>query len=542
MAANSKKTKRPSASEMTPAELEALDNKTLVGMLMRVLDQNRELSEILRMMVNEKHAPKTERFENPEQLRLFKEQEVAGAQNTSTVNDKSADSPSHQTTAKGRKKPGHTRNPMPACLDRKKITGELPADLTCRYCDAKLELVREILKNSRLECIPITVFVEDFVTTVFECTGCGETVTIEPPEQLTENGTAGPALMTDVCVARFADHMPWYRQEQRFARMGVAIARSTMVGWMKWMTGTLRPLYDRMHELLLLSKVIATDDTPVKVQDRSLRKKLARKLQIKTGRMWIYRGDDANPFNIFHYTEGRARAGPLTFLKGYDGFLQGDCFSGNLALCAETGCTFVACLVHARRYFIKAQLNNKSACQEILQMFSEIFETERMAQELELNADQIKLMREQESKPVLEKMKKWLDEQVLIALPKSAFGKGVNYCLNNWTELNNYLLDGDLTPHNNLAEQEMKKIAIGKKNWYFLGSDEGGKTAEVLLSLISTCQRHDVNPSEYLKDVIQTLSKNPAANLDPLLPHNWKQNREKSEINSCQITPKVTFA
>jgi len=151
-------------------------------------------------------------------------------------------------------------------------------------------------------------------------------------------------------------------------------------------------------------------------------------------------------------------------------------------------------------------------------------------------------MREQEAKPILERMKKWLDEQVLVALPKSSFGKGVNYCLNNWIYLTNYLLDGDLRADNNLAEQEMKRIACGRKNWYFLGSDEGGRTAEVLLSITSTCKRHGVNPTEYLYDVLQILTKNPDSDLDPLLPNNWKKNREKSEIDGCHITPEMAIA
>lgn len=151
-------------------------------------------------------------------------------------------------------------------------------------------------------------------------------------------------------------------------------------------------------------------------------------------------------------------------------------------------------------------------------------------------------MREQEAKPILDKMNNWLNEQILVALPKSAFGKAVNYCLNNWTELTNYLLDGDLRADNNLAEHQMKHVACGRKNWYFLGSDEGGQTAEVLLSIISTCKRHKVNPSEYLQDIIEILTNNPDADLDPLLPHNWKKNREASDIAGCHITPKLICA
>lgn len=536
-----KKSKNP--SEMSPEQLKQLDTDTLVGLLTSVLEQNRQLTELLQQVIREKHGPKTERFENPDQLRLFGAASEEQAQTSEASSDSSA-STSGSTAKPPSRKKGHTRNPMPAHLERKRITGQEPAvaDLVCGKCAGSFELLMEIVRNSRYEQVPASVVIEDFTALIYQCAGCSETLTVEPPQQSIENGIAGPCLLIDIAVSKFEDHLPWNRQEQRFARIGVPIARSTMVGWMQWLANRLRPLYNRMRELLLLSKVIATDDTPVKVQDRSLRRKLSHKLQIKTGRIWIYRGDDDHPFNVFHYTEGRARAGPMTFLKAYDGFLQGDCFSGNLALCAETGATFVACLVHARRYFIKAEPNNKAACQEILQMFFDIFKIERDARELELSADDVKLMREQESKPILDKMKTWLNTQALIALPKSSFGKAVNYCLNNWIELTNYLLDGNLRADNNLAEQEMKRIACGRKNWYFLGSDEGGKTAEVLLSIMSTCRRHCVNPSEYLKDVLQILSENPVVDLDSLLPHNWKQRKAKSEIDRCHSTPKVIFA
>lgn len=541
--AKSKKNKQPSLSEMSPEQLKELDNDTLVGIVMRLWEQNQQLSESLRQIVYQLNPRKTEHFENPEQLRLFNADDADRATATDDATDESSED-SVQGRKKNSKKKGHTRNPMPAHLPRKRITGaELAAcDLNCKHCSSKLERLHDVLRNSRLECVPASVFIEDFFAMIYKCTGCGSTSTVEPPSQTIENGAAGPALLTDIAVARFVDHMPYNRQEQRFARMGVPIARSTMVGWMKWVADKLRPLYERMKEFLLRSKAIATDDTPVKVQDRWIKRKKAKKLKIKIGRMWIYRGDEQHPFNLFDYTEGRGRVGPMTFLAGFKGFLQGDCFSGNLAVCAETGGIFVACLVHARRYFIKALPNNKSACQEVLQMFAEVFEIERAARELGLSADEIKLMREQEAKPILGNMKKWLDEQVLVALPKSSFGKAVNYCLNNWTYLTNYLLDGDLRADNNLAEQEMKQIACGRKNWLFLGSDEGGRTAEVLLSLVSTCKRHDVNPTEYLRDVIQTLTNDPATDLDQLLPHNWKKNRENSEITGCHITPKMALA
>lgn len=537
--AKTKKTKSKSAFSMSRDDIENLDHETLVGMVVRMGEQISQLSEILQTLVREKHAPKTERFEHPDQLRIFEGEQPATNTTTESTSEhlpQDASPSAGSVSPDKKKKPGHGRNPMPANIDREPIRGSLPCgdDMTCKHCSKLLVMINEVIRNSRYEYRPASVFIQDFIATVFQCQGCGHTLTVEPDlPQTIENGTAGPGLIAEIATARFEDHMPLHRQEQRFARMGVPISRSTMVGWLTAASIRLKPLYDRMHELLLLAKIIATDDTPVKVQDRK------KKNNVKIGRVWTYRGDDEHPFNLFDFTEGRGRTGPKTFLKGYNRYLQGDCFSGNLALCAETGATFVACWAHARRYFIKALPNNKAACEEILLLIAQLFEIDRTARELNLSAEETTLMRQQESVPILEKIKRWLDEQSLVALPKSSFGKAVHYNLNNWAELNNYLLDGDLRLDNNLAEQEMKRIAIGKKNWYFIGSDEAGKHSSVLLSLISTCKRHDVNANDYLKSVLQILTNNPQADLYSLLPHNWKKIGQNTEMPACHTAPEL---
>src|ERR1700738_5223625 len=243
--------------------------------------------------------------------------------------------------------------------------------------------------------------------------------------------------------------------------------------------------------------------------------------------MWIYIGDQEHPFNLFHYTRGRSREGPKQFLKRFNRFLQGDCFSGNEGICAEFGAILVACNAHARHYFTKALLNYRTKSEEAMRLFQQLFKIEDVAKDLELTSADVKLMREQESKPILDELKTWLDREHVMALPKSAFGKAVSYSLNNWEALTAYLADGDLSIDNNIAEQEMKRVAMGRKAWLFFGSDNGGERAEVLLSLVSTCKRHKVEPWAYLKDVIEQLTQNPDTDLENLLPHNWKQNNEK---------------
>lgn len=534
-----KKKKESPINLANPDSLKNVDQDTLIGIISKLYEQNKQLSEILQIMTREKHGPKTERFENPDQLNLFgSEEEQAPDTESSDSNDHNVDNESAEGTTKKPNAKGHTRNPMPAHLDRVSIRGEAPSEdeLICKCCSKQRIKVNEFVRNSRYNYKPASVIREDFIEEIFACPKCDDKLVVKPDvKQSIKNGTAGPALQAEVAVAKFEDHMPLTRQEKRFFRMGLPINKSTLCGWLQATSITLRPIYDKMHELLLLAKIIASDDTPVKVQDRK------RKKNIKTGRVWIHQGDDTQPFNLFQYTEGRGRDGPLIFLRGFKGYLQGDCFSGNIAICAENGATFVACRVHDRRYYIKAKPNYKAA-EEMLVMYTELFEIERTTRELHLSAEDTKKMREEEAVPILNRMKAWLDEHVVTALPKSALGKAIKYSLNNWKHLNNYLLDGDLRIDNNLAEQQMKRIAVGKKNWNFFGSDNGGEHAVVLMSLISTCQRHDVNSTEYLTDVIQKLTDNLEHDLVSLLPHNWKKDQAVSEMNRCQTTPKEIFA
>lgn len=519
---NESKKRRQSKFKMTPGHLQDLDKDTLVTMLVKMQEQYQQLTESMQALLRDKYGPKTEHFVDRDQLRLFSDTTVESSQEASdrdndlsrSERDTHAPADTKQNQRKRRDK-----NPRSSNMECIKIRGPEPSleALTCGCCSVSRTLANEVSRGRRYVYQPARVHLEEFIASIFACNSCGSTLVVEPEiSELELRIEADPGLQAVIAVERFDDSMPLNRQERRFARIGVPIARSTMVGWLRFSSKTLRPLYDRMHVLLLQSNAIATDDSPMKVLDRS------KKKNIKLGRVWIYRGDDTHPFNLFDYTAGRGRDGPLTFLRGFNGYLMGDCFSGNQALCAETGATHVACNAHARRYFIKAQQNNQDGCSEILRMYRQLFKIESDAKELGVCGAELKLMREQESKPLLATMKEWLDRQVLTALPKSSFGKAVNYSLNNWDELTNFLLDGELRADNNLAEQEMKRVTINRKNSLFFGSDQGGEDSEVLMSLISTCRRHGVEPWAYLRDVITVLTKNPNHDLDSLLPHNWQ--------------------
>jgi transposase len=413
------------------------------------------------------------------------------------------------------------------------------AELACSCCGTERVATRQILQSSRYQFVPAKFYFEDLYSQVYECPRCpssdSQQLVVKVPE-IVENGTAASGLLAQIIVSRDFDHVPFNRQSAIYKRSGVNLNRSTLSDYYAQAAKILTPLSNYMRKILLQSDVISTDDTPVKVIDRLKAK------SIKLGRVWVYFGDDAHPVTLFDYTESRGRDGPMTFLAGFTGRLQGDCFSGNLAICAAIDTILVACMAHARRYFVKAKHNDKEGTNVALKVFQALYEIERTAKELAISTEDIRIMREQESRPILVRFKAWLQQQQLSTSAKSTFGKAIFYCLNNWEALTQYVNDGRLSIDNNHSEREMKYIAMGRKAWLFFGSDQGGKNHATILSILATCRRHNVEPWAYLTDVIQRLAENPNENLEDLLPYKWKAKypqRTSAEIMAFSPTPKV---
>jgi transposase len=245
------------------------------------------------------------------------------------------------------------------------VVAKAPSEesLICACCGLVRVAARRILRNTRYEFIPASFHAEELYAVVYECPNGHKEQFIAEPPQAVKNGIAGPGLMAQIAVSRDVDHMPFNRQSGMYARSGVPLSCSTLSDIHAQLATILMPLYLLMQQILLQSRIISTDDTPVKVLDRSKDK------NIKTGRKWAYLGDNDHPVTLFDYTHGRGRDGPMTFLRGFKGILQGDCFSGNLAICAAMGTVLVACLAHARRYFVKVMLNDKDGCNQALSLF-----------------------------------------------------------------------------------------------------------------------------------------------------------------------------
>jgi transposase len=343
----------------------------------------------------------------------------------------------------------------------------------------------------------------------------------KPPMPIAK-GLPGPGLLAHLIVSKYTDHLPLHRLERVYERQGVFLHRSTLSDWLAACAQLLRPLYDLMVSVVLRSRALHTDDTTVKLQDPVTHRQ-------STARLWGYLGDAAHPYNVFDFTATRKRDGPERFLADYQGYLHADAFSGYDGLylpdprTAQARITEVACNAHARRKFYEARASDALRAHQALAYYGQLYELERAAKDF--SDGQRLQMRQGLSVPILEQFHQWLLAQRPEVLPKSPMGEAIGYALNNWEALRRYTEAGFLAIDNNVAEREMKQIAIGRKNWLSVGSPRGGQTAAVLLSFTATCRRLGVEPWGYLQEVLTRLPSLPKEQLGELLPDRWEAAR-----------------
>ena len=307
-------------------------------------------------------------------------------------------------------------------------------------------------------------------------------------------------------------------------RAGIELSRSTQSDISAQSAEALLPLHELMARQVKDSRVIHTDDTPVDVLDPPLGK-------TRQGRFWVYLGDKDHPYIVFDYTPNRKRDGPMMFLAKWGKhdlrYLQADAFGGYDGIYAgQAGGNVieVACWAHARRYFFEARKTDHRNSAQALAYIKMLYDVEKDAGNLP--PGERAAIRQERSAPILVQFRAWLTGLQAVhggnVLPKSPMGEAITYALNQWTALCVYLLDGDLNIDNNMSENALRRIAVGRKNWLFCGSDNGGRTAAILFSLIATCQRHDVEPFAYLRDVLTRIASHPHTRLAELLPGQWK--------------------
>lgn len=478
-------------------------------------EKNSSLEEELSWLKRQVFGRKSEKIETPipEQtvLNLFDEEvEIPGVLNTDTgeVSKKPA---KKKTVRRGRK-------PIPDDLPATEvILTPDESELTCDNCGKeKVEIGRE--ENKTLRYVPAHFEVINYVRPKYACR-CGEAgVTIaDTPSRPIDKSIAEASLLAYIVVSKFVDHLPLYRQAQIFARYNIAIPRSTMSGWIDKMHALLEPLLFRMKESIIASGYIQADETTLKVQDCSVKKKDKKGCHL--GYLWPFTDGEQV---LFEYHNGRSKAVPSAFLKEFKGYLQTDGYEGYNQVSQKPEVTRLMCWAHARRYFFNAREHDKRA-DLFLHEIGKLYVIEEKAHEQCKTFDERKVFRDKHAPPILKRIRALLDEHGTTALPKSLLGKAINYTRNHWECLTVYLEDGRLLIDNNRIENLIRPVALGRKNWLFAGSEAGAKRSALFYSLFGSCKIHGINPFEYLQDVLERINDTKMSDLDQLLPINWEK-------------------
>jgi transposase len=452
-------------------------------------------------------GPRRERLpEDPGQGHLFDAEPVA-----STPPEPAGGDPGEPVPVKHRK--GHGRRPIGDHLPRRDVLHDVPEEQrTCTCGRARTRIGEDV--TEQLDYIPGKIEVLRHIYPKYACSRCKDGVTTAPtaPGPIA-GGLAAPGLLAHVLVSKFIEHMPLYRQQDELARAGILISRGTLCGWLEQCAQIFKPLVELMHKEVLQSGVIQGDETPVPVLDRT-------RDSTRQGYIWTTIGDHAHPYTTFHYTDSRSRDGPAEFLKGYAGYLQTDAYASYESVVKESAGKIIAvgCWAHVRREFFDARHNQSREVHYVLGLIAQLYDDE---DEVRGRSDQERLAARQErSLPVLKRLGEYLREQQGRALPKSQFGRAIGYALNQWEALLLYAGDGRLEIDNNSSERTLRPCAIGRKNWMFFGSDRGGETAAILMSVLAGARRHGIEPFAYVRQLLIALSS-ADVDLRSLLPDVW---------------------
>jgi transposase len=402
--------------------------------------------------------------------------------------------------------PGRTR--LPEHLERREIIIE-PLQKT-EGCKKIGDEVTE-----ELEYEPGKLFVNRYVRPKYVIAD-NSTIIIAPMiERPLPKAIAGAGLLAQIIIDKYVDHLPLYRQEQRFKREGVSIPYSTISDWIKNGCALLDPLGEALKKIVISNDYLHADETPLKVLDKN------KKGTTHRGFYWVYHNSIDNVV-WFDYRQGRGREGPNEILKDFKGYLQTDGYNVYDIFKENKDITLLHCMAHARRKFFEAKNNNPAVAQYALEQIGLLYAIERKAKEQQLTADEIFELRQAEAVPILESLGKWMKETYLISLPKSTIGKALGYNIKRWPELKIYASDGKLNIDNNPVENSIRPVAIGRKNYLFAGSHEAAERSAMLYSFLGTCKLNSINPFIWLQDVLRRISNHPINKIEELLPQNWK--------------------
>lgn len=423
------------------------------------------------------------------------------------------------------------RKPLPDNLPRVDIVHDIDEQEKVCHCGSELSRIGEDV-SEKLDIIPAVIQVVRHIRPKYSCKQCenvaenGPTVKMAPaPLQLLPKAIASGGLMAHILTAKFADSLPFYRQEQQFSRLGTDICRATMSRWAMRVAEACLPMKNLLRQEILSGPLINGDETTVQVL------KEPGKAASSKSYMWVFRGGPPGaPSFYFHYHQTRSGDVAADFLDGYKGVVQTDGYAGYDFLDEKQEIIHLGCLAHARRKFMEARKargknSKKAGAPDVaLKYIKDLYRLEKKAQGQNLSAKELLDLRQNEAKPILDSMHAWLVKKSIHVVPKSLLGKAVSYTLNQWDRLKAYIDYPFATPDNNLAENAIRPFCVGRKNWLFAGTPAGAEASATIYSLIESAKANKLEPYKYLRYLFEQLPF--AATVDDyrrLMPRNQTQ-------------------
>jgi transposase len=367
-----------------------------------------------------------------------------------------------------------------------------------------------------LEEIPGKFFVKRYRRLKYASKLTGGIVIGALPTRPIEKGMFGEQLLAQMLIDKYCDHIPFYRQEQRYRRAGLTIAYSTIADTPRQSCKIILPLYEVLKEQALQGNYLQVDETPSQVMDARVKGKTHQ------GYLWVYRSVHER-IVLFEYRPGRGAVWPQTLLKNFKGFMQTDGYTGYDGFNNHPSITLVGCMAHARRYFEKAINNNKVLAEFFIEKIQKVYEVERHIREKKLSDQEIVLLRNEQSRPILNALESWMKEKIIQVTPSSPIGTAIAYSLARWDKLTIYLDHPLLEIDNNLVENAIRPTVIGRKNYLFSGSHEGAQRSAMIYSFMGSCKMNNINPKEWLADILLRLPDTKQSELINLLPCNWQK-------------------
>jgi transposase len=470
-----------------------------------LVELQRQLDQLKKMIFGSKHERFIPSEQNTSQLSLGIQ-----AESIATCNVTDAKRISYiKTTVSSEPKPlSHPgRMKLPESLRREEIIIEPAEDISsCRKMGEEI--------TEMLEYKPGELYVKQYRRIKYAKPENSGVLIGELPIRPLEKAMAGEGLLAQIIIDKYVDHLPLHRQMQRFERAGIKLAYSTLTDWVSSTCKLIEPLFEALKKQVLSSTYLHVDETPIKVLDKK------KEGQSHRGYYWVYQ-NTIDKIVFFDYQEGRGRAGPMEMLENFRGHLQTDGYNAYDVFDLQPGITLFHCMAHARRMFNEAIDNDKVRAEYALAEIQKLYIIERIIKEQNLSFEEIKVVRQLKSVPILAALGRWMKDQYMQTLPKSAIAKALGYSIERWEKLSLYTQNGMLNIDNNPVENTIRPVAIGRKNYLFAGSHEAARKSGMLYSLLGTCKMNGIEPYSWLKDVLKRIAPQPINKIYELLPHHF---------------------